>query len=200
MDSSDEIKKMLVEIKEIQREHYERWKQAYENAMHYQAEAEQKLRHARWGAKFWTLLIIGAVLFMMFSPFLQTMMTMKSFRQQNESFLAEMKHYEAKEWLEKNPNPNALASNRFVSTQKALEFVNLLYEKGADAVYIAKVYDSESTIKGAKGLYSDTLIIVLPEKKMQRKEILKIFAAESLDQGHAPVPDKGQKELLMWWD
>ena len=44
--------------------------------------------------------------------------------------------YEALDWLGSNPNPYALAGNRFTSTEDALIFVEKLYEYGAVKVLV----------------------------------------------------------------
>jgi hypothetical protein len=77
---------------------------------------------------------------------------------------------EAKEWLNSSKNECALAGNRFENTEDAIEFVEMLYEKGAIRI----------TIEPMEGRtdYADTLIVELPQDKSKRDEILKIYYEE----------------------
>ena len=43
---------------------------------------------------------------------------------------------EARSWLRINPNPSALATNRFGTTERALAFVDGLYARGATEVLV----------------------------------------------------------------
>ena len=70
--------------------------------------------------------------------------------------------YEALAWLESNPNPYALAGNRFTSTEDALIFVERLYEYGAVEVLVTGIYDEDWRIEAEGGPYADTLIVRLP--------------------------------------
>ena len=71
--------------------------------------------------------------------------------------------YEALAWLESNPNPYALAGNRFHSTEDAIAFVEMLYEAGAVEVLVTNIYDEDWRIEAEGGPYADSLIIHLPQ-------------------------------------
>jgi hypothetical protein len=108
--------------------------------------------------------------------------------------------YEAREWLESNPNPYALAGNRFDSTEEALAFVEALYEAGAQQVWVTGIYDEDWRIEAEGGPYADTLIVRLPAKADARRALFKIAGEEAVREGFSPDRDTGQDELLLWWD
>lgn len=108
--------------------------------------------------------------------------------------------YEAKTYLESNPNPYAFAGNRFASTKAALLFVELLYEYGAAEVFVSNVYDEDWRIESEGGPYADTLIIRLPSDPAARKDLFRLGNEEMRQEGFAPERDTGQDELLLWWD
>jgi hypothetical protein len=108
--------------------------------------------------------------------------------------------YEAASWLESNPNPHALAGNRFTSTEEALTFVEALYEHGAPEVLVTGIYDEDWRIEAEGGPYADTLIIRLPPEVENRRMLFEIANEEATREGFSPVRDIGQDELLLWWD
>lgn len=108
--------------------------------------------------------------------------------------------FEARAWLESNPNPYAFAGNRFASTEEALAFVNMLYEAGASEVYVTGIHDEEWRIDAEGGPYADTLIIHLPLDMESRKILFEISNEEAVSEGFLPEKDTGQEELLLWWD
>lgn len=91
---------------------------------------------------------------------------------------------EAKEWLENNGQAAALASNRFASTQEALEFVNTLYAAGARLVMIPADSIRDDEIERAQGgPYADALIIELDPEK-DSAEVLRLYKQEALSEGY----------------
>lgn len=108
--------------------------------------------------------------------------------------------FEARAWLESNPNPYAFAGNRFASTEEALAFVNTLYEAGALKVYVTGIYDEKWRIDAEGGPYADTLIVRLPSDTESRKILFEISNEEAVSEGFLPEKDTGQEELLLWWD
>lgn len=108
--------------------------------------------------------------------------------------------YEAIEWLESNPNPYALAGNRFYSTEDAIAFVEKLYEAGATEVIVTSIYDEDWRIKAEGGPYADTLIVHLPQDSEKRKKLFEISNDEAVREGFSPERDVGQETLLLWWD
>jgi hypothetical protein len=111
-----------------------------------------------------------------------------------------MRKFPAIPWLDGNKNAYALASNRFGPTAKAREFVSELFRLGAAQVYVADPMDEESRIKLEGGPYADTLIVSLPRDKMARAALFKVFAAEARREGFSPEADRGQDQVLLWWD
>lgn len=107
---------------------------------------------------------------------------------------------EAREWLQTNPNPSALASNRFGDSKNALKFVNLLYDKGAVEVFVSNIYDEEWRISEEGGPYADVIIIKMPTDFITRIKLFFIVNCEAIREGFSPEFDHGQKELLLWWD
>jgi hypothetical protein len=106
--------------------------------------------------------------------------------------------YEARAWLESNPNPCAFAGNRFDSTEEAVAFVEALYQVGAQEVWITGIYDEDWRIEAEGGPHADTLIIRLPGRGADRHALFRIAGEEAVR--FSPEIDKGQEELLLWWD
>ena len=107
---------------------------------------------------------------------------------------------EALHWLEQNKNVYALASNHFESTIKVIEFVKLLYSKGAKEVRISKesIRDDEKTISNEGGPYADAIVVVLPLEKDKAKDILELCQKES-DPGY-DKPEIKDNMIFLWWD
>lgn len=114
--------------------------------------------------------------------------------------LASMRKLPAMAWLDANQNPYALASNRFGPTAKAREFVAELLRLGAVGVDVVDPMDEERRIKLEGGPYADTLIVMLPTDKAMRAKLFKVFADEARREGFEPEPDRGQLQVLLWWD
>lgn len=104
---------------------------------------------------------------------------------------------EALDWLQKNGNTGALASNRFNDTQDAIEFVVKLYSGGAKNVIIPldSIIDDELEMQ-CGGPYTDSLIVFLPDDKTKREIIISIYNEES----NFSIDDTGQESLYFWWD
>lgn len=107
---------------------------------------------------------------------------------------------EARNWLAKNNNESALASNHFGATASAKAFVEKLYKAGAKEVRISQesIRDDEETIKLEGGPYADAIVVVLPTETKIKKALLKICEQES-------DPDYGKPEvknnmIFLWWD
>ena len=88
---------------------------------------------------------------------------------------------EARKWLLTNKNQYALATSRFGKNEIALDFVNLLYEKGAIEVAIsdATIMGGEERIAKEGGPYADGLVVTLPTDPNKRSELLEIFTQEA---------------------
>lgn len=107
---------------------------------------------------------------------------------------------EARNWLRNNKNESALATNRFVDTRTALEFIEKLYSLGAVEILVDNVMDEEQRIKEEGGPYADSLIVKLPLEPEKRRVLFRIFSEESEKEGFGPVEDKGENMFTLWWD
>ena len=117
----------------------------------------------------------------------------------DKTYLKE-KYQEAISWFGSNPNQYAFASNRFNDTKAAMVFVKNLYKQGAVKIYVMGIREEAWRVKAEGGAYADTLVIILPKNKKQRKALFTIHAKEAISEGFDPEKDIGQKELLYWWD
>src|SRR5258706_42534 len=110
---------------------------------------------------------------------------------------------EARLWLETNGQAAALGSNRFGSTQEALEFVTALYAAGAKKIMIPTDSILDDEIERAQGgPYADALIIELDSNK-DSTEVLRLYKQEALSEGYdltAESPIIENRWLYIWWD
>lgn len=183
MKKEDEIIALLREIRDLQKKAYDEWKtelakneQIRKNAI---KESEQRINQVfgMFGMKSgWPMHLAG------------------------EPSEEKGEYYEAREWLKNNNSPSPLASNRFMDKEEALEFVEGLYEAGAEKVSVVHVKDEPDRIAEGGGPYSDYLIVTLPEEAKKRSALFKIHAVEAKNEGFDAVPDNGEKELFFWWD
>ena len=121
----------------------------------------------------------------------------------NEMFLESErfnKRIEAKEWFKNNKNQYSFASNRFGENKNAEAFINNLYDLGAKNIFVTNIMEEDWRIKEEGGPYADSLIVILPNNKKQRKEIFKISSDEAIREGFAPENDTCQIQLFFWWD
>ncbi|MCK4905095.1 hypothetical protein KAS42_02460 [bacterium] len=107
---------------------------------------------------------------------------------------------EALEWFKKNDNPSALASNHFGPTEKAVAFVEKLYEAGVQEVRISQecIRDDEETIKEEGGPYADGIIVVLPFDANKKQAVVDMCAKES-DSTYSK-PEIKNNMIFLWWD
>jgi len=109
---------------------------------------------------------------------------------------------EAWKWLRMHRNPSALASNRFASTQEALEFVDKLYAMGAKRVLIPKesIHEEKQRIEHEGGPYTDTLMVEL-DPEVDSSDLIRLCAeeGEGEDEGFFGEPIDG-RWLCFWWD
>jgi len=108
--------------------------------------------------------------------------------------------FEARAWLLENKNPSALAGTRFVTTAGALRFVDRLIAAGAESVFVTGVSSDPGRLKAEGGPHADALVIVLPEDEERREELFRVAQREAVREGLAPEQDKGQREIVLWWD
>ncbi|WP_420627297.1 hypothetical protein [Candidatus Leptofilum sp.] len=106
---------------------------------------------------------------------------------------------EALAWLEKNPDPSPLASNRFDGKGEAIQFVKNLYDLGATNIYVAGAYKNMGII------IADSLNFELPTKEQNRKKILELVETEMRNEGIpeedlAKLKDYQESTMGFWWD
>ncbi|NLM49961.1 MAG: hypothetical protein GX196_03295 [Clostridiaceae bacterium] len=112
------------------------------------------------------------------------------------------KMFEALEWLRNNKNPSAFATNRFEETENAINFVEKLYELGAEEIFVANIYDDPEFFEDEGGPYADTLIVKLPEDEEKRDKILEIYnyEKEEYDLNYGDDYYDDEDTLVFWWD
>ena len=109
---------------------------------------------------------------------------------------------EAKRWLESNRNPSAFASNRFGTSQVALEFVVSLYAAGAKHVLIPSDSIRDHMAMEEGGPYADAIVIELDPDK-DSSEVLRLYKEQATGEGYdlsAENPIIQGRWLFMWWD
>ena len=121
----------------------------------------------------------------------------------NRDDLSPGPHYtvaEAAAWLRANWSDNAFATNRFQTTQCALEFVDQLYAAGASHVAV----DNEMLLPNRGWTpYADTLLVTLPDNPAKRSALFELIEHVGRPDGDGdddPLIDSGQKGVRLWWD
>ena len=104
---------------------------------------------------------------------------------------------EALEWLRANPNPSALATNRFSTTHQAARFVEALYLAGATNVAIDNMLMLPSDHWAP---YADTLLVDLPDDRAQRRRVFELVEEIGRPDEDDPLVDCGQSAIRLWWD
>jgi hypothetical protein len=109
---------------------------------------------------------------------------------------------EALEWLKRNSNPAALASNRFNSREEAIAFVESLYAAGADHVVVFKetIMNDQATIQGEGGPYADTLVVTLPSDAGKRRRVVALCSPEVAREGVTLDDAIDGDYLVLFWD
>jgi hypothetical protein len=109
---------------------------------------------------------------------------------------------EAKQWLERNRNPSAFASNRFGTTENAIAFVAAIYDAGASYVLIPKDSICPEMEAEEGGPYADAMVIDLEATK-DTSEVIRLYKDEAVSEGYdlsAENPVVDGRWLYMWWD
>lgn len=119
-------------------------------------------------------------------------------RVQQELSLALKNGPEARAWLQGNQHQAALASNRFASTLEALNFVEALYQSGAERVVVSPVAIRPEP--GAGGRYADALVIQLPKDAAAKQKVIAIGEREASRQGMSLGDEVQQGLMFLWWD
>ncbi len=111
--------------------------------------------------------------------------------------------FEARKWIEDNPNEFCLATNRFASKESALLAVDLLYRAGCAKVEVGEVRDEDWRIAEEGGPYSATLFITfadgLPHPPTPEHPFTIAAVTELLAPDEEDALDGGNEERL-WWD
>ena len=109
---------------------------------------------------------------------------------------------EAKNWLLKNGNESAFASNRFGETKQALTFVERLYLAGAKRVIVPQesIDADVGTLNIEGGPYADALLVTLPEDPAAAQKVFEICALELSREGFDPAESKHANQIYLWWD
>ncbi len=206
MDFQEEAIELLRKIREQQEEHHQEWQSAVENAKTEQRKAQEEVNKVGKSAsrKVWVYFGAVIVIFLIFSTGKSLIFRLSDFltgnRYEQYSFMQQGKHYEAQSWISRNQNISPLAGNRFSTKEEAIQFIEKLYEAGAEGVYVVNVYEDEMTLKDEGGPYADSLVVILPNEKEKREMLFNIYAQESKKEGFDSESDYGQKELFFWWD
>ena len=108
---------------------------------------------------------------------------------------------EAKQWLAKNGNESALASNRFNTTKDALTFVERLYLAGATMIRVPQdsITADVETLNIEGGPYADALLVTLPDDAKAAQRVYDLCVQEIKREGF-DAPPKNAKEIFLWWD
>ena len=112
---------------------------------------------------------------------------------------------EALQWLAGNKNKAALASERFRTTQEAVDAVKRLYEAGAVRVEVVVTYNEPSRIERDGGSYADELEVTFPtEGKERLLAVIKSLEPDNWRMGglrldKATVESVGPEPETLWW-
>jgi hypothetical protein len=110
---------------------------------------------------------------------------------------AEYERSDALAWLRANWSPSAFATNRFGTTQHAIEFVEQLHAAGATGVWI----DNVMLLPNLQWTpYADAVLVQLPEDPDRRRRLFDVMEQvgkpdELEDRTAGPIP-----AVWLWWD
>ena len=109
---------------------------------------------------------------------------------------------EALEWLKRNKNESALASNRFLETENAVKYVKALYAAGAVKVIVPKdtIHDDEDMVRGEGGPYADALVVTVPMEAGKRQAVVDMCRAELKREGFHSSEVETAEQIYLWWD
>jgi hypothetical protein len=113
---------------------------------------------------------------------------------------------EALDWMRSNASKAALAGNRFESSLAAIQFVEQLYEAGAERVFIPQesIRDDERELRDSGGPYADALVIELPSDPLSSARLFRIFESEAESEGYGNLKGENSvidgRYLYLWWD
>jgi hypothetical protein len=109
---------------------------------------------------------------------------------------------EALQWLKASGNPAALASNRFDSTQEAIDLIQRLYGAGALRVAILAdtIMSDAETLQDEGGPYADTIVIKLPEDPARRDRVIELCRPEFAHECTTEVESVWGDYVCIFWD
>jgi hypothetical protein len=113
---------------------------------------------------------------------------------------------EALQWLRDKAAPKGFALNRFTDKDRAIRFVEQLYELGASRVFVPEdsIRDYEGLRHAVGGATSDSLVVVLPSDPVRRSALLEFYHAEATSAGlEEDTPGQSivdDQYLYFWWD
>jgi hypothetical protein len=102
---------------------------------------------------------------------------------------------EARDWLRRNENESALATNHFGSTEAARKFVDELYALGADRVIVPETCIREEDDMGP---YADALVVFPPSDRSKREAVQARCMGELDQPASCDVNDT--TPVFLWWD
>ena len=109
---------------------------------------------------------------------------------------------EARQWLQQQPTSGKLILNRFRTVAEAHQFVDRLYQAGADGVVIPFEYLNrlkETTAK--ESLETAELSVVLPLDKTTAQKVYEVCLTEESRAEIAPlIPCEGRTVMLIIWE
>jgi hypothetical protein len=103
---------------------------------------------------------------------------------------------EACKWLSENESDSALASNRFGSTETAIQFVNELYRAGARRIVVPEEAIDDDGVE----IYCDSLVVIMPTDGEKRRRVRAICDREIRREGFDPREDGDADQVYLWWD
>jgi hypothetical protein len=113
---------------------------------------------------------------------------------------------EALQWLRDKAAPKGFALNRFTDKDRAICFVEQLYQLGASRVFVPEdsIRDYEGLRDAVGGATSDSLVVVLPSDPVKRSALLEFYQAEATGAGlEQDTPGQSIVDgqyLYFWWD
>ena len=202
MESDEEIKQLLREIRDQQKAYHEAWRTVWEKTRQERGKQQEVAERLAGQSKrsWWVWLAVIVVLVAIAFGFPSMLTSCARGLLGSYGDVRPHEEHEARAWLNQNKNEAPLASNRFECKAEALEFVEKLYESGAKKVYVTNIRYDKFEMKEYGGPYADSLIADLPRDEEKRAKLFMIYADEAIQDGYTPVRDRGQARLFFWWD
>lgn len=105
---------------------------------------------------------------------------------------------EARRYLKKHPGASVFATNRFGGRSgAAAAFVDSLDAAGATTVTIENISFDDETASGQP--HADSMTVELPRDAAARERVFKVINEEGSPED-APIADRGESSVGLWWD